>query len=47
MNSRAARIGIPVLAGVLLLLGWQALVVANDINSPMSKPPSAAATIAT
>jgi NitT/TauT family transport system permease protein len=41
VNGRAARIGIPVLAGVLLLLGWELLVVANDIKPYLLPKPSA------
>ena len=41
MNTRAARIGLPVLAGVLFLLGWELLVVANDIKPYLLPKPSA------
>jgi len=41
VNGRAARVGIPVLAGVLLLLGWELLVVANDIKPYLLPKPSA------
>ena len=41
MNSRAARVGIPVLAGVLFLLGWELLVVANGIKPYLLPKPSA------
>ena len=41
MNTRAARIGIPVLAGVLLLASWELLVVANDIKPYLLPKPSA------
>ena len=41
MNSRAARVGIPVLAGVLLLLGWELLVLAYGIKPYLLPKPSA------
>ncbi len=41
MTSRAARIGIPVVFGVLFLVAWQALVVGNDIKPYLLPKPSA------
>lgn len=41
MNSRAARVGIPVAFGILFLAGWQLLVVANDIKPYLLPAPTA------
>jgi NitT/TauT family transport system permease protein len=41
VTGRAARIGIPIAVGVLLLAGWQALVVGNDIKPYLLPKPSA------
>jgi NitT/TauT family transport system permease protein len=41
VNTRAARIGVPVVFGVLFLAGWQALVVGNDIKPYLLPKPSA------
>jgi NitT/TauT family transport system permease protein len=41
MSSRAVRIGIPIVVGVLFLAGWQALVVGNDIRPYLLPKPSA------
>lgn len=41
MNTRAARIGIPVAFGILFLAGWQLLVVANDIKPYLLPKPTA------
>lgn len=41
MNSRAARIGIPVVFGVLFLAAWQAVVVGNDIKPYLLPKPTA------
>jgi NitT/TauT family transport system permease protein len=41
VTGRAARIGIPIAVGVLLLAGWQAFVVGNDIKPYLLPKPSA------
>ena len=41
MTGRVARIGIPIAVGVLFLLGWQALVVGNDIKPYLLPKPTA------
>ena len=41
MTGRIARIGIPIAVGVLFLVGWQALVVGNDIKPYLLPKPSA------
>jgi len=41
VTGRAARIGIPIAVGVLFLVGWQALVVGNDIKPYLLPKPSA------
>jgi NitT/TauT family transport system permease protein len=41
MTGRVARIGIPIVVGVLFLAGWQALVVGNDIKPYLLPKPSA------
>jgi NitT/TauT family transport system permease protein len=41
VNTRAARIGIPVVFGVLFLLAWQAIVVGNDIKPYLLPKPTA------
>lgn len=41
MNGRQARVLIPVVAGVLFLLGWQLLVVANGIKPYLLPKPTA------
>ena len=41
MTGRAARIAIPIAVGVLFLVGWQALVVGNDIKPYLLPKPSA------
>jgi len=41
VNSRAARIGIPVVFGVLFLAAWQAVVVGNDIKPYLLPKPTA------
>jgi NitT/TauT family transport system permease protein len=41
VSGRAARIGIPVLTGVLFLAAWQAIVVGNDIKPYLLPKPTA------
>ncbi len=41
MTGRIARIGIPIAVGVLFLVGWQALVVGNDIKPYLLPKPTA------
>jgi NitT/TauT family transport system permease protein len=41
MTGRVARVGIPIVVGVLFLAGWQALVVGNDIKPYLLPKPSA------
>ncbi|HEY6748213.1 MAG TPA: ABC transporter permease [Mycobacteriales bacterium] len=41
MTGRAARIGIPVVFGVLFLVAWQAIVVGNDIKPYLLPKPTA------
>ena len=41
MTGRIARTGIPIAVGVLFLVGWQALVVGNDIKPYLLPKPTA------